>query len=110
MGLIRFFLSFLPSLPNYESGLTIDEHENKDGIIIIYIRGCILNADGKRVNYKTTEHGDRTGECMQAEGEEKMTIESGGQRTMDSPSLGGRSMFFFLVLLPLGRPLGLFPG
>ena len=29
---------------------------------------------------------------------------------MDSPSFGGGSTFFFLVLLPLGRPRGLFPG
>ena len=32
------------------------------------------------------------------------------QRGMGSPSLGGASVFFFFVLLPLGRPLGLFPG
>ena len=29
---------------------------------------------------------------------------------IDSPSLGGASVFFFFVLLPLGRPRGLFPG
>ena len=31
-------------------------------------------------------------------------------RMIDSPSLGGGSVFFFFVLLPLGRPRGLFPG
>ena len=32
------------------------------------------------------------------------------QCMIDAPSLGGASVFFFFVLLPLGRPRGLFPG
>jgi len=69
----------------------------------------------KKRGYKMTEHGDNTMEHMRrwykgTEYKRRVTGGSDNQCMIDGPSLGGASIFFFLVLLPLGRPRGLFPG
>jgi len=74
----------------------------------------------KKRDYKATEHGDRSREYMQTwyneteyrreKGPQEVGREDDHQCIIDSTSLGGTSVFFFFVLLPLGRPRGLFPG
>lgn len=84
-------------------------------VLLLYVHGCVRDADGKgEVTRRQSMVTERGNACRR--GITRLNVREGKddpksrQCAMGSPSLGGASTFFFFVLLPLGRPLGLFPG